>query len=1006
MNVRPVSDPADLRQAAELRLKERTTSCELQSEADLLPLRQELQVRQIELEMQNHELCAARVEIEASLKRGTELFDYAPVCYLNLASDGTIIDVNRAGVSLLGICRDRLRGTNFGRLLVQNDQLALTEILAKIFSARVKISTDLTVLMDDHRSTLFVRFEGSVSQDGTQCFVVLVDLTERKRNEEQLLLSDCMLKSVEKDLLRQQKILERIAEAASLNEVLHDLVVIIEAELPSVSCSFLLLDADGVHLHVGSGGKLPKSYNEAIEGISIGPKVGSCGTAVFRGESVFVSDIASDPLWVDFRDLALSNGLRACWSVPIRSRKSRANKILGTFAVYSSEVGLPDERLNTLISRIEYLACIAIENNQTTRNLHDSEARFRRFVENTPDAFFLHQLDGTIIDVNDRACTQLGYSRDELIGLTPYAFDFELKPEKMESLLTMLNQGQCPIFEAQHRCKNGTVIPVEVHLSPVESAGELQVLSTVRDVSARKHIEEELRAKHELLEETQEIAHLGSFEWNFHTNHLTWSDELYRIYGYSPQEIEMSMETFLSHIHPDDLSFVQAEIHQACLNGSAYSMEERILWRDGSIRTLDSRGRVICDDSGQPARIIGACIDITERKRAEAERKRLENQFLQSQKMDAVGKLAGGVAHDFNNLLTIIIGYGNLILTELPSVAPHREAVEAILDASERAARLTQQLLAFSRNVVVEMKTIDLNLFVEKMAQMLRRLIEEDISLTLTLAPKVSPIKAPPGQLEQLIMNLVVNARDAMSSGGQLCIQTRNFTLKNADLTTYPDLTPGEYVELVIADTGVGFEDQVTNKIFEPFFTTKEVGKGTGLGLSVVHGVVKQCGGGISVESKLGIGTTFRILFPAESEAASNSEPNTAPRSFKGHETILVVEDEIAVGKIVKRGLEANGYQVLQANGGHEAIQLAANFPGTIDLLLTDVVMPEMSGQKVADAIKLQRPGIRVIYMSGYANEVVFRRGVTDTADEFLQKPFTTVGLTKKVRSVLDAIAR
>ena len=618
MNLHPANDPDDLRLSAEVRLKEKTASNEPQTEADQLRLQHELQVHQIELEMQNQELCAARVEIEASLKRYTELFDFAPVCYLNLAPDGTIVDVNRACASLLGICRDRLVGTDFGRFLVENDQPALADILVKIFSAGARISTDLTVLIDD-QSTLFVRFEASVSQDGKQCFVVLVDLTERKRNEEQLQLSDCLLKSVEKDLLRQQKILERIAEAAQLNEVLHDLVEIIEAELPSVSCSFLLLDADGIHLHVGSGGKLPKTYNDAIEGIAIGPRVGSCGTAVFRGESVFVSDIASDPLWIDFRDLALSNGLRACWSVPIRSRKSRVKKILGTFAVYSSEVGLPDERLSTLISRIEYLACIAIENSQTTQSLHVSEARFRRFVENSPDAFLLHQSDGTIIDINDRGCAQLGYSRDELIGLTPYAFDIEMTPEKMESLFKLLNQGQRPIFETHHRCKNGTVIPVEVHLSPVETTGELQVLSTVRDVSARKQIEEELRAKHELLEETQELAHLGSFEWNVKTNQLTWSDELYRIYGYAPQEIEMSIETFFGHLHPDDLSFARAQIHQACLNGSAFSMEERILRRDGSIHTLDSRGRVICDDSGQPARIIGACIDITERKRFESE---------------------------------------------------------------------------------------------------------------------------------------------------------------------------------------------------------------------------------------------------------------------------------------------------------------------------------------------------------------------------------------------------
>ncbi|MFO1044853.1 MAG: PAS domain S-box protein [Planctomycetaceae bacterium] len=433
--------------------------------------------------------------------------------------------------------------------------------------------------------------------------------------------------SAESTLFWQQKILERIAAADPLNEILNDLIALIEEERPTVKGSFVLLDPDGVHLHVAGTGNLPKSFIDAIEGISNGPQGGSFATALLRGESVFVSDISSDPLWDDFRDVALSNGLHACWSIPVRSRKKDCNRVLGAFAVYSSEAGLPDERLEDLISRIQNLACIAIESSSANRNLQSSESRFRTFVENVSDAFFLHQSDGTIIDVNDQACRQLGYSREELIGMKPEAFVVPFTPQWLQSLLHSLNLGANLLLETQHRCKNGSVISVEVRLSSFNGSGGRQVVASVRDVTPRKVIEDQLSAKKELLEQTQELAHLGSFEWNIQSNELTWSDELYRIYGYSPQEIRLTLETFLSHIHPDDVSLVRTTIEQACVAGASFSMEERIVRRDGSIRKLDSRGLVIRDDSGHPVRIVGACRDITERQRSEAALRESEERY-------------------------------------------------------------------------------------------------------------------------------------------------------------------------------------------------------------------------------------------------------------------------------------------------------------------------------------------------------------------------------------------
>ncbi|HVK15037.1 MAG TPA: response regulator [Gemmataceae bacterium] len=402
-------------------------------------------------------------------------------------------------------------------------------------------------------------------------------------------------------------------------------------------------------------------------------------------------------------------------------------------------------------------------------------------------------------------------------------------------------------------------------------------------------------------------------------------------------------------------------------------------------------------DGDRLTHFIGVLTDVTARKHLEA-------QFHQAQKMEAVGQLAGGVAHDFNNLLTVINGYADLLLTETPAADATRESIAVVREAGERAAALTSQLLAFSRKSIVAPTVLDLNLVLDQVGRLLRRLIEEDVTLSIDLAPGLSRVKADPVHLEQLILNLAVNARDAMPGGGRLTVGTAEVGLAAGDPALDADCPPGRYVRLTVADTGTGMPPDVQARIFEPFFTTKAPGKGTGLGLATVYGIVKLAGGSIRVASTVGKGTTFTVYVPAApGGATAPAATATAGPVARGDETILLVEDEPAVRKLARIALEAKGYRVLEAGNGMKALQEAERYSGPIHLLVTDVVMPEMGGRQLAEALSAKRPGVKILYMSGYTDDAVVRHGVSEAADRFLQKPFGPAALTAKVRAVLDS---
>lgn len=1160
-------------------------------------------------------------------------------------------------------------------------------------------------------------------------------------------------RAAEAALYSQQAILERVAQGAPLHEILNDLVAMIERFIPGVVGSFLLLDRDGRRLHVAAGKSLPEAYNSAIEGIEIGPQVGSCGTAVYRGEPVLVDDIATDPLWAGFKDLALSHGLRACWSTPILSRNSGEKRVLGTFAVYARQAGPPDKRLNTWIARMEHLACIAIENHESNQNLKASEGRFRAFVENTTDAFFLHEVSGVVRDVNDQACRQLGYSREELTGVMPYAIDPITTPDQMRSIQAAMEQGQRITFETQHRRKDGTLFPVEVRLSPFSQGNDVYAISTVHDITNRKENEDAILKLSDFRQSIIRTAAEGicvchsvpdypfvQFSvWNERMNELTgytleeinrlgWFQTMYpdpsiqerainrmtlmrdgndlraeeweitrkdgelrsvtistssleieggiqavvaliqdvtdrkraaseaeasqrfvqavaaaspltiyvfdvalqriiysnyhivRDLGFDIENLQAldwhrlvelvhpddreKMPTLLSRwesaadgqmleaeyrlkdaqgawhwfksrdtvftrtadgrvgqiigtaediteqkhaeealreserrfreladaipqivwvagpdgalthlnakaaeytgvsaqklsgwswdqvIHPDDLPKTVAQWTEILQTGIPRDIEFRIRRVDGEYRWHITREVPVRNSAGSIETWYGTCTDIEEfkqaerslrltqfsidravdsvfwvspsseilyvndaacqtlgyareelvgktvpdidpnfpreswaahweeikrrgsftfesehatkdgrmlrtevtvnylqydgqeyncavmrdisaRKRAEEERDRLWNhsldvlciagfdghfkhvnpawtrslgwseeetlsrssldfihpddleatilagnqltqgkpvigfenryrckdgsyrwfawsatsnpaiqtiyssardvtlekqlseQLRQSQKLEAIGRLAGGVAHDFNNLLTVINGYAELLLAKSQPDSWLWEPLSTILDAGERATRLTAQLLAFSRKSIIQPKILDLNLETQSAVQMLHRLIGEDIQIATELSPELDKVRMDRGQFEQILVNLAVNARDAMPRGGQITISTDNVHRLPPSTSAVDESLARPYVRFRMSDTGEGMSPEVLAQMFEPFFTTKEVGKGTGLGLATVYGIVQQAEGDISVESELGRGTTFQILIPA-----------------------------------------------------------------------------------------------------------------------------------------------
>jgi two-component system cell cycle sensor histidine kinase/response regulator CckA len=628
----------------------------------------------------------------------------------------------------------------------------------------------------------------------------------------------------------------------------------------------------------------------------------------------------------------------------------------------------------------------------------ESERRFVTLLELVADVVTLHREDGTIFYAAPSLTHVLGHAPEEWLGqrLTELVHE-EDRPaaeEQRQALLAAPGAPRPVRYRLRH--KGGAWRWMEGTGTNLlgDQAVEGLVFS-LHDVTDRRAAEEALRQSEQrfraLVENSEDSIQLATARGTL----MYVSPSTERLYDRPAAEI-VGRNVF-ELVHADDRERL-TEQWQRCLDhpGVAIRGEFRLPRTDRFVEAVRVNH---LDDPGLKA-VVTICREVTERRR-------LETRVHQTQRLEAIGRLAGGIAHDFNNILSAIHGFGSIVHGELGERDPLRGDMQEILKAVERAANLTRQLLAFGRRQVLQPKVIDVGGYVRDLERMIRRIVGEDIEIVVRVDEGAVTAKADPGQLEQVLINLVVNARDAMPTGGRITIEASNVVIGNEDSRESAELSPGNYVTLSVSDTGIGMSKKVQDHIFEPFFTTKESGQGSGLGLSTVFGIVKQSGGHIFVDSDPGHGSTFNIYFPASRERPTRviTSANLAPIALTGAETILLVEDENAVRSFVARALRQQGYQVLDASNGGEALMIAEQHPGIIHLLLTDVIMPRVSGKQLAERLRTLRADLRVLYMSGYAEEIIAPHGVLEPGAAFIEKPLTAEALGRKIREVLDADA-
>jgi PAS domain S-box-containing protein len=625
----------------------------------------------------------------------------------------------------------------------------------------------------------------------------------------------------------------------------------------------------------------------------------------------------------------------------------------------------------------------------TEQALRDSEELYRQVFEVESDALLLvDRASGQILAANAAAMDLYGYSRQELLSVSRHNLsmgpsDSARTIKDMESFISL----------RQHRKKDGTLFPAEVSGRYFELRGRSVCVYAVRDITQRTAIEESLRKSEE------------KFSKAFHSNpaatliadisnqfYLDVNETFERITGYQRDEIVgrtwQQVRLFAKSEERDKF------LSQLVKEGSVRNFDFLFRKKSGDVGTGLLSAELI-EIAGDQC-VISATIDITERLL-------LETQLRQAHKLEGLGRLAGGVAHDFNNLLTVINGYSEFILKRLSVGDPLYPPAQEINKAGERAASLTRQLLAFSRKQVIKPRRLDLNVIVNEAQQMFQRLIGEDIELLISLEPLLGPIMADPDQIQLVILNLVVNARDAMTAGGKLEITTKNVDLDESSIGAHPNAVPGRYVVMTVTDTGIGMSQETMQCIFDPFFTTKAEGKGTGLGLAMVYGIVRQSGGWIEVSSKVGEGASFGIYLPRIDTSPGQNQPESPiPTKRYGNETVLVVEDQEEVRRLTRTILEADGYHVIEAASGEEALSIEKNYPGEIDVLLTDVILPRMNGKVLSERLRILRPKLKLVFTSGYPADVISPRGLVEPDVAFLQKPFSRDSLAAKVRGVLE----
>jgi len=968
------------------------------------------------------ELEAQVTQFQAECAHLKRLFEQAPLAYQSLDSDGCFLEMNQAWLETLGYTRDEVIGRNFAEFLHPDWQNRFKENFPKFKAAGEILDIEFKLAKKDG-TFILASFQGKIGKTPEGRFLqthcIFQDITTRKRNEE---------------TLRESEERFRALYNASFGGIcIHDQGIILDCNQGLAEQTGYRLDEligmDGLDLIAPEDRDLVRNnirrgFDQSYQAVGL-RKDGTRYPVSIRGKNIPYK--GRTVRVTEFRDIteykrleetlakrlvALTCPLTATNGVTFEDLFDPVliQRIQDEFAAATGVASIithPDGTPITAPSNFTHLCRDIIRATEKgCSNCFKSDAVMGRY---HPDGPIVQPcLSGGLWDAGASITVGGHHVANWLIGQVRNETQNE---EAMRHYARAIEADETAFMEAFHQVPSmsreqfGHVAQSLFTLANQLSNAAYQNIQQARAITERKQAEDALRESEERFRLAMEATKDGLWDWDIPSGRVYFSPGYWSMLGYDAASQPPSAEAWIDMIHPDDRDAVLAANNDCIANRcETFVVEYRMRTRDGEWKWIQGRGKAVARDAaGRAQRMIGTHIDITERKHTEEEREKLKGQLLHSQKMESVARLAGGVAHDFNNMLTVIQGHADLAMMHLQPDDPSFRRFSTIRDIAQRSAELTQQLLAFARKQVIAPIVLDLNKTVKSMLNMLRRLIGEDVELAWVPGKGLWTVKADPTQIDQILANLCVNARDAIAGVGRIVVATENCSLDKEYCAAHSGFVPGDYVRIAVSDNGCGMDKQMLDQIFEPFFTTKGLGKGTGLGLATVYGAVRQNEGFINVYSEPGQGSVFAIYLPRyEGSVTQERVADEAELAVGGGETIVLVEDDPAILDTVASMLQLLGYTVLSAVTPHEAIRLVHQHPGKIDLLLTDVIMPEMNGRDLADRLLVHQPWLKCLFMSGYTADIITHHGMLNGKTHFLQKPFSHTVLAAKVRQALE----